>query len=161
MGARRLTWANASELRIAESTVTHRARGWSPNKLALPMANRMLIVDDDGLVRAFLKDCLQSLGHEVAEAKDGEEALEQLQMQPFELLFLDLLMPRMSGLDVLGRVRDLHPDCRVVVVSSLDSDSLVEQALGAGASGFITKPFHPVEVKSAVVQALRAQSEAK
>jgi two-component system chemotaxis response regulator CheY len=121
----------------------------------------MLIVDDDGLVRAFLKDCLQSLGHEVAEAKDGEEALEQLQMQPFELLFLDLLMPRMSGLDVLGRVRDLHPDCRVVVVSSLDSDSLVEQALGAGASGFITKPFHPVEVKSAVVQALRAQSEAK
>lgn len=115
----------------------------------------VLVVDDDDFMRTYLRDALVDAGHRVTEARDGEEALGIAagDDKP-DLVMLDLLMPKRSGLDALPRLLALHPPARVVVVSSLDSEALIADALAAGAVDFVTKPFHPSEVQEAVARAL-------
>jgi two-component system, chemotaxis family, chemotaxis protein CheY len=114
----------------------------------------ILIVDDDAFVRSVLKDVLEGRGHALLEAEDGREALEVLGERSPQLVLLDLFMPRLSGMEALAMMRKRWPSARVLVISSLDSDTLVAQALEAGAAGYITKPFHPMEITSAVDRAL-------
>jgi two-component system chemotaxis response regulator CheY len=117
---------------------------------------RILIVDDDQFVRSVLRDVLSLRGYECSEAGDGEEALEKMRAQAPDVVLLDLLMPKMSGIQALEEIRRAHPGSRVVVITSLASDALVARALSAGASGFVIKPFHPIEIQEAVQQAVRA-----
>ena len=114
----------------------------------------VLVVEDDDFMRAYLRDALALAGHRVTEARDGEEALDAFASVRPELVVLDLLMPRRSGLDVLPRLLELCPEVRVVIVSSLDSQPLIADALAAGAFDFVTKPFHPTEIAEAVERAL-------
>jgi two-component system, chemotaxis family, chemotaxis protein CheY len=114
----------------------------------------ILIVDDDAFVRTLLKDVLEGRGHALLEAEDGREALDVLGERVPQLVLLDLFMPRLSGMEALALMRERWPSARVLVISSLDSERLVAQALEAGAAGYITKPFHPVEITSAVERAL-------
>ena len=118
------------------------------------MAKTVLIVDDDRLARAALRDAIAADGYRIVEAGDGEEALSMLASERPELMLLDLLMPRLSGLEVLARVREGRSPVPVLVISSMDSEKLISSALEAGALGFITKPFHPVEIHDAVSAAL-------
>jgi two-component system, chemotaxis family, chemotaxis protein CheY len=115
----------------------------------------ILIVDDDALVRTLLRDMLAERGYLLREAEDGREALDH-QGPPPSVVLLDLLMPKMSGMEALSLIRGRWPDTPILVISSMDSDRLVQEALEAGASGYITKPFHPVEIASAVERALAA-----
>jgi len=115
----------------------------------------ILIVDDDAFVRTLLREMLAGQGHALREAENGREALE-LDGPPPRMVLLDLLMPQMSGMEALARIRDRWPSTPVLVISSMDSERLVEEALEAGAAGYITKPFHPVEIASAVRRALAA-----
>lgn len=114
----------------------------------------ILIVDDDAFARAHLRDTLLQEQYRVVEAKDGEEALAQLAAEKPQVMLLDLLMPRRSGLEVLEQVGELFPATRVLVISSMDVETLVAQALQSGARDFISKPFHPVEIAEAVRRAL-------
>jgi two-component system chemotaxis response regulator CheY len=114
----------------------------------------ILIVDDDAFVRTLLKDVLDGQGHALLEAGDGREALDVFGDRPPQLVLLDLFMPRLSGMEALALMRERWPAARVLVISSLDSERLVAQALEAGAAGYITKPFHPVEITTAVDRAL-------
>jgi two-component system, chemotaxis family, chemotaxis protein CheY len=120
---------------------------------------RVLIVDDDAFVRVVLKDALEGQGYRLLEASDGEEAVAQTAVARPDVVLLDLMMPRQSGLEALAQIRKVHPEGRVVVISSMDSESMVQQALKAGARGFISKPFHPLEIQGAVRQALEAAPE--
>src|SRR5947209_3340237 len=115
----------------------------------------ILIVDDDVFVRTLLREMLAGQGHTLCEAENGQEALE-LQGPAPRVVLLDLLMPEMSGMEALALIRDRWPGTHVLVISSMDSDALVKEALEAGAAGYITKPFHPVEITSAVERALAA-----
>jgi two-component system chemotaxis response regulator CheY len=117
---------------------------------------RVLIVDDDAFVRVVLRDALEGQGYKLLEAADGEEAVAQTAAARPDVVLLDLMMPRQSGLEALAEIRKLHPEGRVVVISSMDTESLVQQALQAGADGFIAKPFHPLEIQGAVRKALEA-----
>lgn len=117
-------------------------------------ARRLLIVDDDAFVRHLLRDLLSDEGYEFSEAKDGEEAVSRVSTDAPDVVLLDLLMPKMSGIQALAEIRKVVPDARVLVISSLDSEALIQQALGAGAVGFVVKPFHPLEIKAAVKKAL-------
>lgn len=119
------------------------------------MPTRLLIVDDDRFVRSILKDLLAADGYDFSECGDGLEAVEQVRSDPPDLVLLDLFMPKMSGLEALQEIRKAEPAQKVVVISSLDSEPLVQQALDAGAAGFVVKPFHPLEIKSAIKKALR------
>ncbi|MGI5860981.1 MAG: response regulator [Myxococcales bacterium] len=115
----------------------------------------VLIVDDDAFVRTTLRDLLAETGFELSDARDGEEALESIKKNQPDLVLLDLFMPRKSGLEVLAEIQRLTPSTRVLVISSLDADAIVESALERGAVGFIAKPFHPIEILAAVGEALK------
>ncbi|HMK74459.1 MAG TPA: response regulator [Myxococcaceae bacterium] len=114
----------------------------------------ILIVDDDAFVRTILRDMLSGQGYALLEAEDGRAALDLLGDRAPELVLLDLFMPRLSGMEALSTIRERWPGSRVLVISSLDSDRLVTEALEAGAAGYITKPFHPLEITTAVARAL-------
>lgn len=115
---------------------------------------RLLIVDDDLFVRKVLNDLLAVDGYLITEASNGAEGVARAAAERPDLVLLDLFMPKMSGLDALARLREVAPASRVLVVSSLDSDALVQQALDAGAAGFVVKPFHALEIREAVKKAL-------
>jgi len=115
----------------------------------------ILIVDDDAFVRTLLCEMLADQGHPLREAENGQEALD-LEGPPPRVVLLDLFMPEMSGMEALVLIRNRWPRTPVLVISSMDSERLVDEALAAGASGYITKPFHPMEIASAVERALTA-----
>ena len=116
----------------------------------------LLLVDDDRFVRNLLKDAILQSGLEVRmlEAEDGREGLEVAERERPALMLLDLFMPHCSGLEVLEVLKHRSPDTRVLIISSMDAEPVVEQALSAGAVGFVGKPFHPLEIAHAVRQAL-------
>ncbi len=118
--------------------------------------SRILLVDDDDFVRRYLKDALADGDYSFLEASNGEEALELInQSGAVDLVLLDLLMPRQSGLETLGKLLKRDARQRVLVISSLDTQSLVRQAIETGARGFISKPFHPIEIADEVSRALQ------
>lgn len=105
------------------------------------MAARLLIVDDHAMVREGLRHVLESggTGWEVSEACSGQQALELLRREPFTLAIVDLSMPGMSGLDLLRRLRDEHPQLPVLVLSMHAEKQYALRAYRAGAQGYLTK----------------------
>ncbi len=116
--------------------------------------HRVLIVDDDQLIRMAVRDALADEPLDLSEASDGEEAISMIAAQRPALVLLDLLMPKKSGLEVLPEVSKLSPETRVVVMSSMETESMVDFALAMGARAFVPKPFHPLEIIAAVRDAL-------
>ncbi|NBD13987.1 MULTISPECIES: response regulator transcription factor [Corallococcus] len=116
----------------------------------------LLLVDDDSFVRRILKDVIAETGIalRLLEAADGEEGLALAAKEQPAVMFLDLFMPKKSGLEVLGAIKNVSPGTRVLVISSMDAEPVVEQAIAAGAVGFVGKPFHPMEIASAMREAL-------
>jgi two-component system, chemotaxis family, chemotaxis protein CheY len=116
----------------------------------------LLLVDDDLFVRSLLKDAIHESGLDVRllEAADGQEGLEVAAREQPAVMLLDLFMPRRSGLEVLEALKHSSPDTRVLIISSMDVEPVVEQAISAGAVGFVGKPFHPLEIALAVRRAL-------
>ncbi len=123
--------------------------------MALP---DILIVDDDRLLRAMLKDALADVPCTVREADSGETALAAVTERAPRVLLLDLVMPGPSGLELLQRFTARKLPMRIIVISSLDTESLVQQALRDGAHGFLSKPFHPLDVQNVVRAALETSA---
>ena len=125
--------------------------------MALP---QVLIVDDDQLMRVMLKDALADVPCVITEADSGTAGLARAAEVKPAVMLLDLVMPGLSGMDLLGRVTRDFPHTAVVVLSSLDSESLVQQALDSGARGYLVKPFHPLDVQNLVRGVLEGHSGA-
>jgi phosphoserine phosphatase RsbU/P len=106
----------------------------------------VLLVDDDVLARHCLREVLTDSGYRVLEAADGAEATRVLMHTRPDAVLLDLVMPHLSGVELLGELKARDAQLPVIVVSGMDVDSLVEQVMRTGASAFIAKPFHPLEV---------------
>jgi DNA-binding response OmpR family regulator len=102
----------------------------------------MLIVDDQQDVCECLGQFFTSRGFVVSSAFSGEEALRQLHQEPPDVVLLDILLPGLSGIEVLKRIRVTHPDVRVLIVTALDQTDLRLQAQRYGAAAYITKPFN-------------------
>jgi len=115
------------------------------------MPLRVMIVDDALFMRNMLKDIFTRAGHEiVAEAEDGKQALERyLEIKP-DLVTMDIVMPKCSGIEALRDIIAADPQARVVMVSALGQDSLVLEAVEAGARDFIVKPFKEDKVLDVV-----------
>ena len=118
-------------------------------------APTVLIVDDDTFARALLRDCLADLPLRPVEVGDPADVLALVSKERPRIILLDLFMPKTSGLELIPRILELQSDARIVVVSSMDSESIMEEALALGAVGYITKPFHPLEI-DAVLRPLLA-----
>lgn len=102
---------------------------------------RMLVVEDDRDVSECLVQFFSGRGFEVGSAFSGEEALDRLAQNQVEVVLLDILLPGLTGLEVLRRLKQLQPQVKVVMVSGLDHDDLRWQARRYGASDYVTKPF--------------------
>jgi len=114
---------------------------------------RILIVDDSPTMRQLLAACLAPLSPDCAEASTGLEAVERLSIEPFDLVFLDINMPDMDGVEVVSFLKT-HPSLAripVVMVTTRAEPGLRERLLAQGVDRYITKPFDP----SAVLQAAR------
>jgi DNA-binding response OmpR family regulator len=102
---------------------------------------RMLIVDDQLDICGCLEDYFSARGFAVVSAFSGEQALQTLEHQPPDVVLLDILLPGLSGLEVLKRIRQLCPTAKVIMVTALDQGELRAEARRCGACGYITKPF--------------------
>jgi two-component system chemotaxis response regulator CheY len=120
------------------------------------MAHRVLIADDAAFMREMLRDILTDGGYEiVGEAADGNEAVSAFAKHQPDLVTLDIVMPRKSGLEALREIVAGHPGACVVMCSALGQEALVMEALEAGAKDFIVKPFKP----DAVLATLAKEAE--
>jgi len=107
------------------------------------MSRKILVVDDEEVIRKFLKIHLTKLGYEVKEAEDGEKALEQIGKDDFDLLICDILMPNKDGWEVIKEVRS-NPktkDIPVIVLTAKNEDSDMFKGYDLGANYYMTKPF--------------------
>ncbi len=117
---------------------------------------RVLVVDDDTLMREILKAILRSEGFKVAgEAKDGQSGLEQVERLRPDAVCLDVNMPGISGLDTLKILRERYPEVRVVMITGDASMATVREAVSFGAVGYIIKPFNAGRVADSLKAALR------
>ena len=113
---------------------------------------KVLIADDHALVRAGLRQFLEQDPQvtEIGEAVSGSNTLDMLRAKPWDLLLLDIFMPDRSGLDILARVRALHPNTRVLVLSGYPERQYAISVLRSGANGFLSKESAPEELSKAV-----------
>jgi DNA-binding NarL/FixJ family response regulator len=113
---------------------------------------KVLIADDHALVRAGLRQFLEQDPQitEIGEAISGSNTLDMLRAKQWDLLLLDIFMPDRSGLDILARVRALHPNIRVLVLSGYPERQYAISVLRSGANGFLSKESAPEELSKAV-----------
>ena len=102
---------------------------------------RILIVDDEPAVASLLADAIQDQGHQATIVHRGQEALVRLGEQSYDAVFLDVLMPEMSGIEVLRRIRATHPTLPVIVITGHARQEELEEARRLGVSEVIEKPF--------------------
>jgi two-component system, NarL family, response regulator LiaR len=113
---------------------------------------RVLIADDHAVVRQGLRTFLelQDEIEVVGEASDGVEALELVQRTAPDVALLDLVMPRLGGLEAIRRIREVAPATRVLVLTSFADDDTVLPAVRAGAAGYLLKDVQPPELVGAI-----------
>jgi two-component system chemotaxis response regulator CheY len=116
---------------------------------------RILVADDASFMRQIIREILEADGHEiVAEASDGVQAVEAWRKHRPDLVTMDIVMPRRSGIDSVRAIVGIDPTARIVMCSALGQETLVTEALQAGATDFIVKPFKPDAVLATVRRAL-------
>ena len=118
------------------------------------LIGRILVVDDDQAILDVLNRILTSKGHEVVTAADGQEAIDLLQTERFDLIVTDIVMPRKNGIDVLNKARDIDPRYPVIVITGNPSEETTEKLIRIGAYEFIVKPFDNDRVLTAVTKLL-------
>jgi DNA-binding NtrC family response regulator len=115
---------------------------------------RILLVDDDDRARDFLKAFLNYKGYQVMEACDAHEALALLNQNEFDLVFTDLMMPRVNGLEFLKKLKAVRPDIVTIVCSAYSTNEMVASLLKAGAFFCLNKPFNLEEIETHVRRSL-------
>jgi putative two-component system response regulator len=114
----------------------------------------ILVIDDEQIVRMLVAEILEDAGYDVTPAASAEDALGLLQTGEFDLVVSDVVMPGLSGIELLEAVRDLRASLPVVLVTGAGTYETLSQALTRGAAGLVTKPFSHDELTDAVAHAL-------
>lgn len=106
------------------------------------MGKKILIVDDAVFMRMKLKDILEKNGFEVvAEAQNGAEAIEKFKAEKPDLVTMDITMPEMDGVEALKEIKKIDSNAKVIMCSAMGQQTMVMEAIQAGALDFIVKPF--------------------
>jgi two-component system chemotaxis response regulator CheY len=120
---------------------------------------RVLIADDASFMRQMIRDIIEPEGFEVVgEASDGVEVIEKFKELHPDMVMMDIVMPKCSGIDSVKGIIAMDPTARVVMCSALGQESLVMEAIEAGAKDFIVKPFKPETMVSTLKKALEKES---
>jgi len=111
---------------------------------------RILIIDDEKRIRDGCRAVLSKEGYEVASAKDGKQGLKMIELQHYDIVLLDLMMPQFCGFDVLPAIKSLHPDSVIIVITGYATLEHSIKAIKKGAFDFIPKPFTPEQLTDAI-----------
>ena len=131
------------------------------------MAVKVLIVDDAMFMRNMIAEIFNGKKfreedyHVVAEAENGVEAVEKYKEHSPDIVTMDIVMPEMTGIEALKEIMEMDAGANVIMCSALGQDSLVMEALDAGAKDFIVKPFQPEKVLDVVVLITRTDIEVR
>jgi len=121
--------------------------------------SQLLIVDDDSVILYLMKDALSDAGFKIESADSGKAALQKLKEHKFQLLITDILMPDITGLEVIDFAISANPDISILAISGGGADQnggdLLDTALSAGADAILEKPFNPEELVRTVTALLR------
>jgi DNA-binding NtrC family response regulator len=116
---------------------------------------RVLVVDDEPRVMSILSEMLQHFGYEVSSAESAEEAFAAMATAQPQVVFLDLKLPGISGLEALAYFREHYPTVPVIVVTGNIEDAMAYQARDCGAFKVIGKPFSLTALKTLLAQAMK------
>ncbi len=115
---------------------------------------RILVVDDEGAIRYSITKTLQRVGYQVEAAASGEEALEQLEKQEFDVVLTDIRMPGISGVDLLARIKDKSTDTSVILMTGYASLNSAVESLRLGAHDYLVKPSSSRDIRDSVARGL-------
>lgn len=115
---------------------------------------KILIIDDEEAIRDAMSQVLLREGYEVKEAQEGKEGLEIFQKDTFHLVFLDLKLPGIRGMDVLSRIKEVSPETPVIIITGYSSIESAVEAMKRGALDYMPKPFTPEELRVVTRKAL-------
>ncbi len=127
----------------AEEAATDRPPTTAESQTDLGPYRRILVVDDEANLRQSLARILHQMGGEVTTAADGAEALQRLEAAPYDLVYLDIRLPGMDGLQVLRQIHDRYPQLAVVLLTAHASISSAVEAVRLGATDYLIKPITP------------------
>lgn len=113
---------------------------------------KILVVDDEAVMRNLLKRLLERKGFAVTVVESGKEALGRVQSELFDLVFLDVVMPKPDGLEVLKRLKKLRPEARVVMMTGYSVEEKVSAAVSAGAFDCLYKPFNFMDIEKIITR---------
>ena len=113
-----------------------------------------MIVDDAQFMRMRIAKLLTEHNYEVVEAEDGVEAVQTYRSTQPDAVLMDITMPRKDGLVALNEIRKFDPQAKVIMLTALGQQTMVLQAMKAGATGFLVKPYDPDRVIKSLQKAL-------
>lgn len=123
------------------------------------MSTKILVVDDEHSIVELLKYNLENSGYEVKEAYDGEEALNMVSQERFDLIILDLMLPKIDGIEVCKRLKEEYFHIPIIMLTAKSSEADKVLGLNIGADDYITKPFSVKELIARVNALLRLIGE--
>ncbi len=119
------------------------------------MTYRVLVCDDALLRRAMIRHTLERAGYDVvAEAEDGEQAIDRYKESKPDLITMDIVMPNLGGIDTVRKIVQLDPNARILVSTAMGQNALAVEALRAGAKEYVVKPFRSSHILEAAERAL-------
>ncbi len=108
---------------------------------------KIMLVDDAAFMRMMIKNTLTQQGYtDIVEAQDGAEAVTKFDEENPDLVFMDITMPNMDGLQALKKIKETHPDAKIVMCTAMGQETMVLDAIKSGAKDFIVKPFTPERI---------------
>jgi CheY-like chemotaxis protein len=124
-----------------------------------PVAQRVLVVDDDRVIQQLLVVNLELEGFAVETASDGEEAVDKILTNDYDVVLLDIMMPKIDGREVCRRVKadPRGQDVPIIFLSARAQDLDVRQGYDLGVSAYVTKPFDPVDLIDIVTRVLKGE----
>lgn len=114
----------------------------------------ILVVDDEINVRTVFSDILKKEGYCVRDVKDGHEAIKAVDEESFDLVLVDLGMPRMNGIETLENIKKRKPQLQVIIYAEYGSITTAVESIRKGAVDYLNKPFSPRELKLSIKKAL-------
>ena len=124
------------------------------------MAAKVLVVDDERVIVKGLRFSLMQEGYEVDCAYDGEEAVSKIREKEFDIVLLDVMLPKLSGFEVLQQVREFS-EVPIIMLTARGDDMDKILGLDYGADDYVTKPFNPLEVKGRIKAIIRRTSRGR
>lgn len=115
---------------------------------------KILVVDDNDYTRLMLQGILVSEGHDVVNAKDGEELVEAYEANKPDVVMLDVVMPNVDGITAAKELLKVHPDAKVIIESAQHVSQLQKEAEDIGIIGYVTKPFDVESISAVIKKAL-------